>query len=91
MHACDVITDAATNITLDEMKFPMPMVSLAIRPKTTKDDQKLGSALHEFENDDRTFHVHSDSQTHDIVISGMSDLHLKLILNKLKSPYKVQV
>jgi len=91
MHACDVITDASTNIELDEMKFPMPMVSLAIRPKTTKDDQKLGTALHEFENDDRTFHVHSDSQTHDLVISGMSDLHLKLILNKLKRRYKVQV
>ena len=91
MHACDVITDTATDIKLDEMKFPMPMVSLAIRPKTTKDDQKLGTALHEFENDDRTFHVHTDPQTHDLVISGMSDLHLRLILNKLKRRYRVDV
>ncbi|OIO72529.1 MAG: hypothetical protein AUJ56_01290 [Zetaproteobacteria bacterium CG1_02_49_23] len=91
MHACDVITDAATEVSLDEMTFPMPMVSLAVRPNTNKDDQKLGSALHEFENDDRTFHVHSDPITHDLIISGMSDLHLRLILGKLERRYKVQV
>ena len=91
MHACDLITDADTNIRLDALDFPVPMVSLAIRPKTNKDDQKLGAALHEFENDDRTFHVHTDPQTHDLIISGMSDLHLRLILNKLKRRYKVNV
>ena len=91
MQACDVITDANTDITLDEMTFPTPMVSLAVRPKTNKDDQKLGAALHEFEHDDRTFHVHSDAQTHDLIISGMSDLHLRLILNKLERRYKVKV
>ena len=91
MHACDVITDSATNVALDELRFPTPMVSLAVRPKTNKDDQKLGTVPHEFENDDRTFHVHSDPQTHDMIISGMSDLHLRLILNKLKRRYKVNV
>ncbi|ATX81740.1 translation elongation factor 2 (EF-2/EF-G) [Mariprofundus ferrinatatus] len=91
MHANDIITDANTVITMDDLKLPTPMVSLAVRPKTNKDDQKLGTALHEFENDDRTFHVHSDPQTHDLIISGMSDLHLRLILGKLKRRYKVNV
>ncbi|GAV20350.1 elongation factor G [Mariprofundus micogutta] len=91
MHACDVITDDNTDITIDEMNFPKPMVSMAIRPKTNKDGQKLGTALHEFATDDSTFHVQADSQTHDLIISGMSDMHLQLILNKLKRRYKVNV
>jgi len=91
MHACDLISDDDTDISLDEMKFPTPMVSMAIRPKTNKDGQKLGTALHEFENDDCSFQVHTDTQTHDLIISGMSDMHLKLILNKLKRRYNVDV
>ena len=91
MQACDVITDDNTEITLDEMHFPTPMVSMAIRPKTHKDGQKLGTALHEFATDDCTFHVHADSQTHDLIISGMSDMHLQLVLKKLQRRYKVNV
>lgn len=91
MQAGDVITDSATAISLDEMYFPMPMVSVAIHAKTNRDEQKIGQALHDLENDDRTFHVHTDSQTKDLIISGMSDLHLQLMLNKLKRRYKVEV
>lgn len=91
MHANDIITDQFTHISMDDMSFPTPMVSLAVRPLTNKDDQKLGTVLHEFENDDRTFHVHSDPQTHDLIISGMSDLHLRLILGKLERRHKVHV
>jgi elongation factor G len=91
MHAGDVITDTSTIISLDEMHFPMPMVSVAIHPKTNRDEQKIGQALHDLENDDRTFHVHTDAQTKDLIISGMSDLHLQLMLKKLKRRYKVDV
>jgi len=91
MHVCDIITDETIDISLDEMTFPTPMVSMAIRPETNRDGQKLGSALHEFENDDCTFHVHTDAQTHELIISGMSDMHLQLVLNRLKRRYKVNV
>jgi elongation factor G len=69
----------------------MPMVSVAIHPKTNRDEQKIGQALHDLENDDRTFHVHTDTQTKDLIISGMSDLHLQLMLKKLKRRHKVDV
>lgn len=91
MHAGDLITDSKTNIRVKETKFPVPMVSVAVRPKTRKDEQKISEALHELENDDRTFHVHSDSQTGDLVIAGMSDVHLDLMIRKLKRKHRVEV
>jgi len=91
MHACDIITDEATNISMDEISLPKPMVSLAIRPKTNKDGQKLGTALHEFANDDRSLQLHADPQTHDLIISGTSEMHLQLVLNRLNRRYKVHV
>jgi len=91
MQAGDILTDANTDITMDDVAFPMPMVSLAIHPKTHRDEQKIGEALHELKNDDRTFHVHTDSQTQDLIISGMSDMHLNLMLKKLQRRYKIQV
>lgn len=91
MHAGDVITDSNTDVTMEGTEFPVPMVSVAVRPKTRKDEQKISSALKELENDDGTFHVHRDTQTGDLVISGMSDAHLKLMLNKLKRRQKVDV
>ncbi len=91
MHAGDVITDSQTHVRMEEIKFPVPMASLAVKPKTRKDEQKISAALHELENDDRTFHVHSDPQTGDLIISGMSDAHLDLMLRKLKRRHKVEV
>ncbi len=91
MHAGDVLTDSDTEISMDTTNFPMPMVSLAIKPKTHRDEQKIGEALHEMENDDRTFHVHTDAQTKDLIISGMSGLHLKRVLKKLERRYKINV
>jgi len=91
MHAGDLITDSKTKIRIREIKFPVPMASVAVRPKTRKDEQKISEALHELENDDRTFHVHSDSQTGDLVIAGMSDVHLDLMIRKLKRKHRVEV
>ncbi|MFQ5354932.1 MAG: elongation factor G [Mariprofundaceae bacterium] len=91
MHAGDVITDDKTNVRMEDIKFPVPMASVAVQPKTRKDEQKISSALHDLENDDRTFHVHSDPQTGDLIISGMSDAHLDLMLRKLKRRHRVEV
>ncbi len=91
MHAGDLITDSKTDIRVEGIKFPVPMASLAVRPRTRRDEQKISEALHELENDDRTFHVHSDLQTGDLVITGMSDTYLELMLKKLKRKYQVEV
>ncbi len=89
--AGDVFTDRETDIRIEDIAFPVPMASLAVRPKTRRDEQKISAALHELEHDDRTFHVHSDAQTGELVISGMSDAHLELMLRKLKRKYRVEV
>jgi len=89
--AGDVFTDRETDVRIEDIAFPVPMASLAVRPKTRRDEQKISAALHELEHDDRTFHVHSDAQTGELVISGMSDAHLELMLRKLKRKYHVEV
>ncbi len=91
MRAGDTLTDEKTNLLLPEVEFPTPMVSLAVRPKSRGDEQKIGSALRELEGDDRTFTVRTDPQTGDLVISGMSDLHLSMMLKRLKRRRKVEV
>ncbi|MDH5541799.1 MAG: elongation factor G [Nitrospinota bacterium] len=91
MRAGDTITDANTDLKLEEIKFPVPMVSLAVKLKSRKDEQKIGNALKEFESEDMTFHSVHDAETGDLVISGMSDNHLKLVLSRLKRKYKVEV
>lgn len=91
MLAGDTLTDDKTALTLPAVRYPIPMVSLAVKPKTRGDEQKIGSALKELAQDDRTFNVFSDPQTGDLVISGMSDLHLSLMLKRLKRRRKVEV
>jgi len=89
--AGDCLTDGKTTIRLPEIDFPTPMVSLAVKPKSRGDEQKISTALKELVSDDRTFSVYNDPQTGDLVVSGMSDLHLSLILKKLKRRRKVEV
>ena len=89
--AGDTLTDDKTRVTLPEIKFPTPMTSLAVKPKSRGDEQKISVALKELVADDRTFMVQTDSQTGDLVVSGMSDLHLTLMLKKLKRRRKVEV
>jgi elongation factor G len=91
MRAGDTVTDEKTDLRVPEVKFPVPMVSLAVRPKSRGDEQKIGSALKELEGDDRTFALCSDTQTGDLIISGMSDLHLSMMLKRLKRRRKVEV
>ncbi len=89
--AADAISDDKAKVQLPEIQFPTPMVSLAVKPKSRGDEQKISIALKELVADDRTFSVKIDSQTGDLVVSGMSDTHLALILKKLKRRRKVEV
>jgi elongation factor G len=89
--AGDTLTDDKTKVVLPKIQFPTPMCSLAVRPKSRGDEQKISTALKELVADDRTVAVQADAQTGDLVLSGMSDLHLSLLLKRLKRRRKVEV
>ena len=89
--AGDTLTDDKTKITLPEINFPTPMCSLAVRPKSRGDETKISAALKELVADDRTVAVRADAQTGDLVLSGMSDVHLLLMLKRIKRRRKVEV
>jgi elongation factor G len=71
--------------------LPEPMVSVAVEPKTRADEQKIGEALHKIEAEDPTFRVEHNALTHEMVVSGMSDLHLQVIESRLKRRYGVEI
>jgi elongation factor G len=91
MLAGDTITDTKTNVKLSEITFPRPMTSVAVKPKSRGDEQKISVALRELVADDRTFSVHPDAQTGDLIVSGMSDVHINMMLKKLRRRRKVEV
>lgn len=69
--------------------YPMPMVSLAVAPKTRTDEQKIGASLLKLAQEDKTFLVDRDKETNELVVSGMSNLHLDIMLNRLRARFKV--
>ena len=71
------------------MVFPEPVIGLAIEPKTQADSDKLGNALAKLAEEDPTFRVHSDQESGQTIISGMGELHLEIILDRLKREFKV--
>jgi elongation factor G len=87
----DTLSAQGVHLDLPELKFPRPMVGLAVTPKTAADQQKISVALHKIEEEDQTFHVTREAQTHEMVIQGMSDLHLQAILHRLHKRDKVDV
>ena len=87
----DTITHGADGVVMPPLKFPTPMSGLAVEPKTQADQSKISSALHKIEEEDPTFHVRRDAQTKEMVINGMSELHLQLIQNRLHRREKVDV
>jgi len=74
---------------LSESTYPMPMVSLAVNPKTRGDEQKIGASLNKLAEEDKTFLVTRDADTNELVVSGMSNLHLDIMLNRLRTRFKV--
>ncbi|MCF8256921.1 MAG: elongation factor G [Flavobacteriales bacterium] len=87
----DTLCDEKYPIVLESMKFPEPVIGLAIEPKTQADMDKLGMALGKLAEEDPTFQVRTDSETGQTVISGMGELHLEIIIDRLRREFKVEV
>ncbi|NCD70602.1 elongation factor G [Mucilaginibacter agri] len=87
----DTLCDEKHPIVLESMVFPEPVIGLAIEPKTQADVDKLGLALGKLAEEDPTFRVNSDEETGQTVISGMGELHLDIIMDRLKREFKVEV
>ncbi len=79
------------DVELQAIKFPTPMVGLAVAPKTRGDETKLSGALHKITEEDRTVHLDHDQETKEMVLTGMSELHLQLLRERLKRRDKVEV
>ena len=77
-------------IILEAMKFPEPVISVAIEPKTKADQDKLGTALQKLSEEDPTFRVHTDDETGQTIISGMGELHLEIIVDRMMREFKVE-
>ena len=87
----DTICDESHPITLESMEFPTPVIGIAVEPKTQKDLDKLGIALGKLSEEDPTFTVKSDAETGQTVISGMGELHLDIIVDRLRREFGVDI
>ena len=85
----DTLSDDAHPVVLEAMKFPAPVIDVAIEPKTKADQDKLGIALQKLAEEDPTFRVHSDAETGQTIISGMGELHLEIIVDRMQREFKV--
>jgi elongation factor G len=86
----DTLCDENNPIVLESMSFPEPVIGIAVEPKTQADLDKLGAALAKLAEEDPTFKVHTDDETGQTVISGMGELHLEIIVDRLKREFKVE-
>jgi elongation factor G len=86
----DTICDAQHPIVLEAMSFPEPVISVSIEPKTKADQEKLGLAMAKLMQEDPTFRVHTDQDTGQTLISGMGELHLEIIVDRLTREFNVQ-
>ena len=86
----DTLTDLSSPIILESMKFPEPVIKVAVEPKTQKDLDKLGIALQKLAEEDPTFKVKTDEDTGQTIISGMGELHLDILVDRLKREFKVE-
>ncbi|MGE5593547.1 MAG: elongation factor G [Betaproteobacteria bacterium] len=86
----DTLSDEERPIILEAIEFPEPVISVAVEPKTKSDEDKLGAALAKLAEEDPTFHVRQDPETGQTVISGMGELHLEIIIDRLVREFKVE-
>jgi len=96
LHVSDTISNVGGNTTVPQLrarpiKFPLPMVPRAVQPKARDDEAKISAGLAKIADEDPTFSIRRDAQTHELVISGMSDLHLDVIQQRLKNRHKVEM
>ncbi len=96
LHVSDTVSNVGGNTTVPQLRvrpirFPMPMVPRAVEPKARDDEAKISVGLSKIADEDPTFSIRRDAQTHELVISGMSDLHLDVIQQRLKNRYKLEM
>ena len=85
----DTLSDGKAIITLERMDFPEPVISVAVEPKTVADQEKMGIALSKLAQEDPSFRVRTDEETAQIIISGMGELHLDIIVDRMKREFNV--
>ena len=85
----DTLCAANSAIVLERMEFPDPVISVAVEPKTRPDQEKMGMALGKLAQEDPSFRVHTDDESGQTIISGMGELHLEIIVDRLKREFKV--
>ncbi len=86
----DTLADEKNQILLEVIKFPEPVISMAVEPKTKQDLEKLGFSLEKLSHEDPSFHVQTNEETGQTIISGMGELHLEIIVDRLLREFKVQ-
>jgi elongation factor G len=86
----DTLADPQNPIVLESMTFPAPVIRVAIEPKTKADQEKLSLAIQKLAEEDPTFQVNQDEETGQTIIAGMGELHLEVLVNRMKSDYKVE-
>ena len=86
----DTLCDLEKDITLEKMEFPAPVISVAVEPKTKADQEKMGLALQRLAKEDPSFRVHTDQESGQTIISGMGELHLEIIVDRMKREFNVE-
>ena len=86
----DTLCDPQSPVVLESMTFPTPVISVAVEPKSKADQEKLSTAIQRLAEEDPTFQVRQDDETGQTIISGMGELHLEVLVNRMKSDFKVE-
>ena len=86
----NTLCDPKEQVVLESMTFPAPVISVAIEPKTKSDQEKLGTAIQRLAEEDPTFQVRSDEETGQTIISGMGELHLEILVDRMRREFKVE-
>ena len=86
----DTLCDLKDIITLERMEFPEPVISVAVEPKTKPDQEKMGIALSKLAQEDPSFRVHTDEESGQTIISGMGELHLEIIVDRMRREFSVE-
>ena len=87
----DTVCDEKHITQIEDLVFPEPAISFSIKPKTRNDEDKISNALHKLTAEDNTFVIKRDAQTRELIASGMGDLHLTIMINRLRNRFGVQV
>ncbi len=86
----DTLCDLVDKITLERMEFPEPVISVAVEPRTVADQEKMGTALGKLAQEDPSFRVETDQETGQTIISGMGELHLDILVDRMKREFSVE-